>query len=397
VNELVRPKPGIGILVFILVIVMMIFVAAPIQFALGMWGLAITELLLLAAAVIPALIFRWNLREIFRFQIPSFRQVFGTLVLWVGGYIAVMTVTMIISYFFPEGMTNVSSQMLELFRSVPFPVTLFIVAVMPAVCEEALHRGLIQFTFRGASKWVTVLSMGFIFGVFHLDPYRFLGTAILGALLTLIMVETKNILLPILFHLVNNSLSALASQVSTPSAEAVAIPLASVGVLIMLATVVPFLFMGGSRLLLTKQERQDRPIKKKAIITAVALTVVLAVTGVAITASSAVSLINQLMGDPIFETSFSGGVNKDSQGHLLDFNVEKDGKYHMTLEIEGEEGVLTTMIITDAAGEEVYNATCGSMTSEGPLELKAGDYQISIAHSYDGLEYLTVSVDIIIK
>ena len=38
-------------------------------------------------------------------------------------------------------------------------------------CEEALHRGFIQYSFQSVrSDWVIILSMGFIFGLFHMDP-----------------------------------------------------------------------------------------------------------------------------------------------------------------------------------------------------------------------------------
>ena len=46
-----RLKPWHGILAFVVIMVMFIVVARPIQAKLGMFGLAITELILLAMAV----------------------------------------------------------------------------------------------------------------------------------------------------------------------------------------------------------------------------------------------------------------------------------------------------------------------------------------------------------
>lgn len=101
-NEVIKPRAYMGILLFIMVMAVMVFTAAPLQFAWKMWGLALTELILLAMAIIPVLILRWDFREVFRMRIPTWRQVFGTLVLWLGSYIAVLTVVMIISYLFPK-------------------------------------------------------------------------------------------------------------------------------------------------------------------------------------------------------------------------------------------------------------------------------------------------------
>lgn len=290
-----KPRVSIGLLVFILVMASMVFVAAPMQYAWGMWGLALTELMLLAWGIIPALILKWDLREVFRIRIPSLRQVFGVLVLWLGGYIVVLAVSLVIFYLSPAGMNDISTQMLDMFTSVSFPIRLFILAVMPAICEEALHRGFILHTFKSNSKWGTIISMALIFGFFHLDPHRFLGTAILGAVLTFIMLETRNILLPVLFHLVNNAFSTFSTLITTPSAEVLEVPLASVGVIILLATVVPFLLIGGGRLLLSGEERKSRPVSRTTWIIAIVLTVVVALTGIIVTAVGAMDMLENFM------------------------------------------------------------------------------------------------------
>ena len=48
--------------------------------------------------------------------------------------------------------------------------------------------------------------MGIIFGLFHGSVWRFLPTAILGGVLTYIMLETENMFYPALFHFTNNFL-----------------------------------------------------------------------------------------------------------------------------------------------------------------------------------------------
>lgn len=277
--NITRPKPYIGILVFILVIALMIIIAAPLQHYLGMWGVALTQIMLLACAIIPALLIKWDLREVFKFKVPLARQVLGVILIWIGGYLTAMPVTMIITYLFPQGMLDVSTGILDLFKELPFPVTFFIIAVMPAVCEEFLHRGFILYTLGSMKKWTTIIIMAVIFGIFHLDPYRFLVTAVLGFFLTYIMIETRNILLPMLFHFINNALSAVLSLVPSSSAEVTQIPFMTVGIFILLSAVVPFLFLGGSALLKTKEEIRKKPIKTRVIWIAAASTLILAAAG----------------------------------------------------------------------------------------------------------------------
>ena len=285
-NDFVKPKNSLGLAVFFLVLLLLVFVATPVQLAWGMWGLAVTELIILAAAIIPALLYKWDLKEVFPLDVPSPRQITGVCILWFGSYVAVTAVSSIIIYFFPQGLWEVSRYITELFRSTPFPVTLFIAAVMPAVCEEALHRGLIQYTFGTQKKWVLVLAMGLIFGLFHLDPYRFLGTAILGAVMTYIMAETNNLVLPMLFHLINNSFSTFATFVNDPTttAEAVGMPLASVGAFLIFTAVTPFLFVIGTRFL--KSKGANKQNGKKEILAAAVAALILILIGLAVSAAA---------------------------------------------------------------------------------------------------------------
>lgn len=397
-NRGIRPRVSIGLLIFIFVMISMIFLAAPLQFKYKMWGMALTEIILLAWAIIPAIILKWDFKKVFPMRIPSWRQVFGSLVLWFGAYISVIVVSLIISYFFPQGMTDVSNFMVEFFGSVSFPLRFFILAIMPAVCEEILHRGFILYSFKNTSKWTSIISLGLIFGLFHMDPYRFLGTAILGLVFTYVMVETRNILLPMLLHFVNNSLSALSTLSATASADIVETPLASMGVFLLMAAVVPFLFLGGSRLLLPKEERKNRPIAKRTWVIVITMTSVLALGGVAVTAIGGAELLAEYNAEPVFESSFSQDVMKDTPDHRMEFSVEIAKTHSFDLSIQGEEGVLTRVTLENSqSGEEMFGVSAGEMTQQGTIYLAPGDYTIIISFLTVSQEALPVSVDVLIK
>ncbi|EQB87603.1 membrane protease YdiL (CAAX protease family) [Clostridium punense] len=255
-----KPYQGIG--VFILVIMVTIFVAAPIQMVFGMYGVAITEIILLLLAIIPAILFKANFKEVFPIKKPLLREIFGVLLIWAGSYVAVLLVTLIIGYFFPQGLTDVSSGLQNVFTSVPMWVAFIIIAVMPAICEEALHRGLILSSLGSVNnKWLRVLYMGIIFGIFHLDPVRFLPTAILGMALSYVMIETRNIILPVIFHFVNNGLATLISFTSKSQTTAANINsgmmLYAISTYFIIGAVVPFLLLFGSKLIHKKQARNE--------------------------------------------------------------------------------------------------------------------------------------------
>lgn len=212
-----RLNPAYGIIGFIIIQIIFVFVFAPLQYYFGMTGLALTELGLLACTLLAVKLTGQSFREVFPIRKPVFSQLMGTLLLWGGCFLLTMLCTLILIYFFPEGYLQVSTGMNSVFATVPAPLRLLIIAVMPAVCEEAMHRGYIQYSFQSVrNDWITILSMGLIFGLFHMDPYRFLPTAILGIGLSYVMQRTHNLLLPALFHFINNFISFLSTLSSSP-------------------------------------------------------------------------------------------------------------------------------------------------------------------------------------
>lgn len=210
-------NPLVGIIWFAIFIPVFIFAGAPIQAKFGMIGVAITELMILAFAIIPVIALRQDFKEVFPIKKPRIAELFGVLLLWGSSLLLSMIFTYFIGAIDPEGLFATSDALNSIITSVPFLASFVITAIMPAICEEALHRGFILYTFKNIKKhrkFITVLVMGLIFGIFHLDFYRFMSTAILGAALSYIMVETKNILLPMLFHFVNNGFSVVVTELS---------------------------------------------------------------------------------------------------------------------------------------------------------------------------------------
>lgn len=253
---------GIAIGIFAVVIVLMIFVCFPLQNHFGMIGLFLTELIFLAVSLLVCLIFRQKFSEVFKISRPKLRHVFGTLILWAGMILITSCIAVITMYLFPD-FQQTAEGLTEFISQTPAILTVIIVAVMPAICEEALHRGVILHFFgKIKSTWLIVLIMGIIFGIFHLDPYRFLITALLGGAITYIAVKTHNILLCALFHFVNNLPAAITSAFAQniTSNESTDLnmmfinPMIIVGGAMLLTSVAPLLLLAGSVLLSEKDD-----------------------------------------------------------------------------------------------------------------------------------------------
>lgn len=81
------------------------------------------------------------------------------------------------------------------------------VAVVAPVIEELIFRGLILQGFRrNYNGFVAVFMSALLFALFHLNPWQFPATFILGMLLGWIVLKTNSILLAILGHAINNAL-----------------------------------------------------------------------------------------------------------------------------------------------------------------------------------------------
>ena len=79
------------------------------------------------------------------------------------------------------------------------------VAIIAPVVEELIFRGIIlQGLRRNYSAFVSVFMSALLFALFHLNPWQFPATFILGLLLGWIMIKNNNILLAIIGHSINN-------------------------------------------------------------------------------------------------------------------------------------------------------------------------------------------------
>lgn len=297
-------KPWHGIVTFIVMMIIFVAVAVPVQRNLGLIGVGITELLLLVMALAAAKLFKQDFKEVFPIHKPKLRKVFGTLVFWAGSFQICMLGTLLMLILFPEEMGATSSGLNEVVTDGSIWLSIFIVSLMPAVCEEAVHRGFILHTFRGVKReWVTVLAMGIIFGVFHMDPMRFLTTGVLGACITWVMLKTGNMVYPMLFHAVNNlvpvllafamsSISGLLEKVTEQTGQAgeAMQPLGNdsraylitLGYYLFTSAVAPILLLGGTTLLKPKGEK----LKTKYLVIAVVIGAAFAVAGIAIIAAN---------------------------------------------------------------------------------------------------------------
>ena len=89
--------------------------------------------------------------------------------------------------------------------SQPAWFTVMWIGVAPAVCEEVLFRGLMLPRLREVwGRHVAIFTTGFLFALFHLDPFRIVPTLAMGVMMGYLYVWTRSLWVPIMYHLTNN-------------------------------------------------------------------------------------------------------------------------------------------------------------------------------------------------
>jgi len=93
-----------------------------------------------------------------------------------------------------------------------FILTIFVIAVIPGVGEELLFRGFLQNILRRIFKndHVAIWIAAILFSAIHFQFYGFIPRMLLGALFGYLYLWSGNLLIPIIAHFINNSVSLIA-------------------------------------------------------------------------------------------------------------------------------------------------------------------------------------------
>lgn len=91
---------------------------------------------------------------------------------------------------------------------------LFVIAVLPAVFEEVLFRGILLKGLKGFPVWAAALLCGGMFSLFHQNPAQTLYQFFCGVAFALIAIRSGSILPTALAHFLNNALIILSAKFS---------------------------------------------------------------------------------------------------------------------------------------------------------------------------------------
>lgn len=90
-------------------------------------------------------------------------------------------------------------------------ISLLVIAVVAAVCEEVLFRGVLQSSFEKLGKAGMFLLVSLLFTAFHFSIEQFLGLFVLSLLITYMVYRTNSIFAGMLAHFTNNAAAMVIS------------------------------------------------------------------------------------------------------------------------------------------------------------------------------------------
>ncbi len=114
-----------------------------------------------------------------------------------------------------KAMEEAAKKMTDIFLDVKTPgglaVNIILIALLPAIGEEFLFRGVLLKIFKEwtRNEHAAVLISAFLFSAVHFQFYGFLPRFLLGVLFGYLFVLSKNIWIPVTMHFINNGLAVV--------------------------------------------------------------------------------------------------------------------------------------------------------------------------------------------
>ncbi len=376
-----RRKALDAIIVFVIAVIIILFLNPLLVGGFGIAGMAIAELGLVLVALFFVVMRKERLQERFNLDFPPIKSFFASAVLMLGARMWENAASYLYVALFSEP-SNTDMEFLEAFFADASPlVALISVAVIPAVCEELLFRGYLFDSFKGKknSVWAVIIT-AVLFSAIHFDIYKMAPILIMGLAFGYIAAKTGSVLIPIIFHLINNSLSLISFYSLTGEETAQLTPIISARVYLWFAVAA----FGGGALLVYSGVRllSDKPRKRWLTVTVSVLSIVIFISGTA-------GVVTNLVSVP-YEGIYTSSLREDTV-YTEAFSVEEDALGTVTAAMMCPGGVEGNVIITNSNGETVYDYS--DVTGSIDVMLENGEY--TVTYSFDLPEDTNVSYNVV--
>lgn len=208
-------SPAEAMTLFSIIVLLLFFAATPLQRRDLVSGLLMTQwAVLLGATLVFLRTQNVDFRKALGLCRPSGGSLLAAVLMGASAWLLVSgLVELTLGRIFP--VHEIADDMRRTLMSSPRALgfDLFLIAVSPAVCEELLFRGAILSGLRrGLGPWGAAIACGLLFGLFHLHFVKILPTALLGVMLSWLVLASGSIVPAMVFHFLNNAAAVLLTR-----------------------------------------------------------------------------------------------------------------------------------------------------------------------------------------
>lgn len=198
-------------LVLAVVAVAIIYIGGSLTLSNSILGLIVTQLIIAALPILAVWYSKRDFKKTFRLKVCNGWMIAGAILLIFGTIILGILVTDFTSGLFPESSAK-ATQTISVVGGQSFFVSLLLIAILPAICEELMFRGFVQSALSARMKTVSAIILSAaVFGAFHMSIVKFFTTAMLGLAICYVAQVSGSILPGMLMHAINNSIAVISS------------------------------------------------------------------------------------------------------------------------------------------------------------------------------------------
>jgi sodium transport system permease protein len=173
--------------------------------------------MILAPAVLMAAVLTTSVRKGLRLRMPHWSSLPVAVLLGITLHPSYVMLAEFVSNMYPISEQAVESMkpFTDQIASAPWLAVIFLMAVVPAVCEELAFRGFIfGGLVRGRGRLRAVVVTAVMFGISHGILQQSITATIMGLLLGWVALRTGSVLPCILIHFTNNALSVSLARIA---------------------------------------------------------------------------------------------------------------------------------------------------------------------------------------
>ena len=367
-------KPYHGLIGLALVFLILLFVDPLLYKLVGMYYAAIGELLIVAVALVIALITDKELSFVLPFRLPPVKMFVSSVGLYIGTLMLNGAVNTVTSRFIPD-FAERGEAVNNLATSMSPALAIITIALLPAVCEEIFCRGFLLTSMKPLKNSVfVIIAVAVSFGLLHLDLYTFLPSALVGALFALITIKTGSLLIPMILHFANNSLSVIAAYAGAGAGTDASEVLSGLSVQATVGYVLFYLGLAGILFWFSGKAFFGKKTK-------VSKTVIAVIHCFLVSFGGFVAVINASMEVTVMKSlSFR---YTDGEPCRYEFVIEKEAEYMVNITVVSD--TVTTISISD--GEKTVMISESGKTASIAVneKLSPGNYTLTLLNP-DGSE-----------